>query len=156
VVKTFFMETRPPVTDHKKTKGLIYFARMLDKIRLKAANQLPPGYFTGLEPDSTVFDARCIRFLGVDYDELKKRTLEGGTDEEILEWCFGRSGKRPNEEEILIWNSFLLKRGWRDNGSEELAETKKREGLGDRDDIRTFVDYHDVDEGREPKRNFDE
>ena len=41
---------RTPVTDHIKTKGLIYFARMLDKIRLKAAGELPPGYFTGVEP----------------------------------------------------------------------------------------------------------
>ena len=145
-----------PVTDHKKTKGLIYFARMLDKIRLKAAGKLPEGYYTGLEPDDTVFDARCVRFLRVDYDELKKRTLEGGTDEEILEWCFQKSGKRPNDEEIEIWNSFLLKRGWRDAGSEELAQTKKAAGFGDRDDIQTFVDYHDADEGRRPKKNFAE
>jgi gluconokinase len=139
-----------PVTDYKKTKGLVYFARMLDKIRLEAAGKLPEGYYTGLVPDDTVFDARCVRFLKVDYDELKKRTLEGGTDEEILEWCFKTSGKRPNDEEIEIWNSFLLKRGWRDAGSEELAATKKEAGFGDRDDIQTFVDYHDADEGRKP------
>jgi hypothetical protein len=149
------MQTRAPLSDHKKTKGLIYFARMLDKIRLKAAGELASGYFTGLEPDPTVFDARCTRFLGVNYDELKKRTLEGGTDEEILEWCF-RRGRRPTEEDIEVWNGFLLKRGWRDNGSADLAETKKREGFGDRDDIQSFVDYHDADEGRPPKRNFDE
>jgi uncharacterized protein DUF5069 len=139
-----------PVTDYKKTNGLVYFARMLDKIRLKAAGQLAEGYFLGLEPDDTVFDARCVRFLKVDYDELRKRTLEGGTDEEILEWCYQRSGKRPNDEEIEIWNSFLLKRGWRDAGSAELAATKKDAGFGDRDDIQTFVDYHDADEGRTP------
>jgi hypothetical protein len=140
-----------PVTDYKETKGLVYFARMLDKIRLKAAGKLPAGYFTGLEPDATVFDARCVRFLGVDYEKLRQRTLEGGTDEEILEWCF-QNGRRPNQEEIEVWNGFILKRGWRDSGSEELVETKKREGLGDRDDIQTFVDYHDVDEGRTPRR----
>src|SRR5919197_3808378 len=133
---------RTPVTDHKKTKGLIYFARMLDKIRLKAAGELPPGYFTGLEPDATVFDARCTRFLGVDYDELLGRTLKGGSDEEILEWCFER-GRRPNEEEIEIWNAFMLKRGWRDAGSEELAASKQEAGLGDRDDVQTWVDFHD-------------
>src|SRR5689334_20916335 len=100
------METRPPVSDHVKTKGLIYFARMLDKIRLKAAGKLPPGYFVGLEPDPTVFDARCTRFLRVDYDEVKKRTLEGGSDEEILEWCFQKGGRR-SEEEIEVWNGFI-------------------------------------------------
>src|SRR5437762_4392063 len=101
------MQNETPVTDYEKTKGLIYFARMLDKIRLHAAGKLPPGYFVGVD-DATFFDARCTRFLGVDYDRLVERTLQGGSDEEILEWCLTR-GRRPSEEEIQIWNAFLLK-----------------------------------------------
>lgn len=143
---------RTPVSDHVKTKGLVYFARMLDKIRLKAKGELPPGYFTGLEPDPTVFDARCTRFLRVNYDDLSNRTLKGGSDEEILEWCFA-NGRRPNEEEIEIWNEFILKRGWRDAGSDDLAATKQETGFGDRDDIQTWVDFHDADEGRPPRKN---
>src|SRR6516164_4641411 len=85
------MQTKTPCTDYIETKGLIYFARMLDKIRLKAAGKLPPAYFTGVE-DQTHFDARCTRFLGVNYDELVQRTLQGGSDEEILEWCFAMVG----------------------------------------------------------------
>ena len=145
---------RTPVTDHIKTKGLIYFARMLDKIRLKAAGELPPGYFTGVEPDSTVFDARCTTFLGVNYDELVERTLKGGSNDEILEWCFER-GRRPNDEQIEIWNAFILKRGWRDAGSEDLAASKRDAGLGDRHDIQTWVDFHDAEEGRKPRAIFE-
>ena len=141
---------RAPVTDYKETKGLVYFARMLDKIRLKAKGELPRGYFVGIDPDPTVFDARCTRFLGVDYNELRDRTLKGGSDEEILEWCF-EHGRRSNEEEIEVWNSFILKRGWRDGGSEDLAAAKKEAGWGNRDDIQTWVDLHDVDEGRKPR-----
>jgi gluconokinase len=140
------MQTKTPCTDYIETKGLIYFARMLDKIRLKAAGKLPPEYFTGVE-DPTHFDARCTRFLGVNYDELVERTLKGGSDEEILEWCFGH-GRRPNDEEITIWNAFLRKRGWRDDASEELAESKQEAGFGDRDDIQTWMDLHDAEEGR--------
>jgi uncharacterized protein DUF5069 len=142
------MQTQTPCSDYVETKGLVYFARMLDKIRLRAAGKLPPGYFTGVE-DPTHFDARCTRFLGVDYDELVDRTLKGGSDEEILEWCFAR-GRRPNEEEISVWNAFLRKRGWRDEAREELAESKKEAGFGDRDDIQTWVDLHDAEEGRTP------
>ena len=50
------MQTKTPCTDYIETKGLIYFARMLDKLRLKAAGELPPEYFTGVEgfrPTST-------------------------------------------------------------------------------------------------------
>ena len=138
-----------PCTDYKETKGLIYFARMLDKIRLNAAGKLAPGYFVGVE-DPTFFDARCTRFLGVNYDELVKRTLEGGSDDEILEWCFA-NGRRPSEEETTIWNTFLAKRGWRDDASEELVQSKKEAGFGDRGDIQTWVDLHDAEEGRTPK-----
>ena len=142
------MQTQTPCSDYRETKGLIYFARMLDKIRLHAAGRLAPGYFVGVD-DPTFFDSRCTRFLGVDYDELVDRTLQGGSDEEILEWCFAR-GRKPGEEEIVIWNAFMAKRGWRDEASAELEAAKKREGLGDRDDIQTWVDLHDAEEGRVP------
>jgi hypothetical protein len=140
---------RTPVSDHVETKGLIYFARMLDKIRLNASGKLPPGYFVGIE-DPTFFDARCTRFLGIDYGALVNRTLEGGSDDEILEWCF-EQGRRRSEEQIEIWNAFILKRGWRDDGSADLAAAKKRAGWGNRDDIQTWVDLHDAEEGRTPR-----
>ena len=100
-----------------------------------------------------MFDARCTRFLGVDYHELVERTLKGGSDEEILEWCFER-GRKPNEEEIAIWNAFLNKRGWRDDASADLQAAKERSGFGDRDDIQTWVDLHDAEEGRTPVAVF--
>src|SRR6516225_880508 len=140
-----------PVSDRVETKGLVYFARMLDKIRLKARGELPPDYFTGVDEDPTMFDARCTRFLGVNYDELVERALKGGSDEEILEWCFARE-RRPSEQEISIWHAFLLKRGWRDDGSADLQAAKERNGWDDRDDIQTWVDLHDAEEGRLPQR----
>ena len=136
-----------PYSDYRKTKGLIYFARMLDKIRLNAEGRLPPGYFVGVDDDPTSFDARCTRFLGINYNELVARTLEGESDEEILDWCF-EHGRKPGEEEILIWNAFISKRGWRDEASDDLQAAKKRLGWEDRDDIQTWVDLHDAEEGR--------
>jgi hypothetical protein len=63
----------------KKVGGIVYFGRMLDKIRLEAARRLPEGYNVG-EKDWYFFDARCVRFLGVKYRVLKRRVLEGGSD----------------------------------------------------------------------------
>jgi len=122
---------------------------MLDKIRLRAQGKLPDDYFTGVE-DPTFFDARCTRFLGVNYDELAARTLEGGSNEEILDWCFAR-GRKPSEEEILIWNSFISKRGWRDESSADVQAAKGRLGWKNRDDIQTWMDLHDAEEGRTPR-----
>ena len=150
IVRSFVqMQTKTPCTDYIETKGLIYFARMLDKIRLKARGELPPDYFTGVDEDPTMFDARCTRFLNVNYDELVERTLKGVSNEEILEWCFER-GRRPSDEEISIWNAFLMKRGWRDDASADLRAAKERSGLGDCDEIKTWVDLHDAEEGRKP------
>src|SRR5437764_13126088 len=112
------MQDQTPGTDYQETKGLLYFARMLDKIRLNAAGKLAPGYFCGVE-EPTFFDARCTRVLGVNYDELAKRTLEGSSDEEILEWCFA-NGRRPSDAEIGMWNAFLAKRGLQHEASADV------------------------------------
>ena len=48
-------------------------------------------------------------------------------------------------------NAFLKKRGWRDEASEELAESKKEAGFSNREDIQTWIDLHDAEEGRTPR-----
>src|SRR4029077_11030653 len=128
-----------PRSAYEKVGGIVFFARMLDKIRLHAAGKLGPGYFLGDQSDPTWFDGRCTRFLGVSYQAVAERALAGGTDDEILEWCFAR-GRKPGEEEILIWNAFMTKRGWRDPVSDELAGLAKELGFSDRTHIRTFFD----------------
>jgi Domain of unknown function (DUF5069) len=127
-------------SSYEKVGGLVFFGRVLDKIRLCAQGKLPADYNHG-----TGMDGRCVRFLQVEYPRLVERTLQGGTDEEILEWCFLR-GRRPNDEEILVWNGFMSKRGWRDEASEGLAEEKRKRGFAQREDIQTFFDFHKADE----------
>lgn len=136
-----------PRSPYDMEGGLVYFPRMLDKIRLHMAGGLPDEYVPYL---SKGFDGRCVRFLSVKYDRLRERTLAGGTDAEVLEWCF-ENGRRPNAEEIEIWNSFMIKRGWREmdpSVSAVLAEHKAGAGLAARQDIETFFDFQEVDEGR--------
>ena len=80
------------------------------------------------------------------------RVLEGGTDEEVLAWCF-RNGRQPSAEDIEIWNEFSRKRGWRDVATGPLEEAKREAGLGHRGDIQTWFDFQDADEERESKTN---
>ncbi len=142
------MNFQTPCSDYEETKGIVFFPRMLDKIRLHAEGVLPPGYNLGFS-DPTSFDARFCRFWEIDYEEAKQKALEGASNEEVFAWCF-RNRPTPNAEQILIWNSFLLKRGWRD-ATCGLEDEKRKLGFGDRTDIQTFVDLHDVDEGRVPR-----
>jgi gluconokinase len=130
--------------DYETVGGIVFFGRMLDKIRLKAAGSLPPEYYTGTA-QRTQFDARCCTFLRLNYAQLTERVLQGGTDEEILEWAF-QKGYRPTTDEIEIWNGFMTKRGWRDPGSPELEKAKQERGFGDRADIQTWFDLHAAEE----------
>jgi gluconokinase len=75
------------------------------------------------------------------------RVKEGGSDEEILQWCFG-NGYRPSDDEVYVWNEFMRKRGWNDEASERLHQRIRELGQGDRPDIQTFFDFIDADEGR--------
>lgn len=140
-----------PVSDHVKTRGVVYFARMVDKIRLHAAQKLPADYVSHLGfSDVTSFDARCCRFWGLDYQQVKARTLQGGTAEEIFDDLF--AGRQPlNAEQVFVWNLFLLKRGWRDSGTPGVTAEKAAAGIPDRADVQTYVDMHDIDEGRDPQ-----
>ena len=132
---------------HVKTSGLVYFARMLDKIRLHAMGQLSAEYQANLGGG---FDGQCCRFLRVDYPALVERTKIGGTDDELIEWAF-QQGRKPSEEEVLVWNEFMRKRGWNDEASERLRQRKAESGFSEREDIQTFFDYIDLDEGRDPR-----
>src|SRR5882724_10124477 len=82
-----------------QVKGLVYFGRMLDKIRLFEAGKLPEGWRAARGASAVGnFDARCCRFLQIDYAALENETLKGGSDEELLEWAFAH-GRKPTEEE---------------------------------------------------------
>ena len=123
---------------------IFYFGRMADKARLHAEGKLPTDYVMNL---GIGFDERCCRFLHVEYADFAARVKAGGTDEELLAWCF-EHGRKPTEEEIMVWNAFMSKRGWNDDGSARLQERLGSHGCAGRTDIMTFFDLIDGDEGR--------
>jgi hypothetical protein len=138
-----------PRSAYDRTCGLVYLARMLDKIRLHAAGRLSAEYHPFLGDG---FDGRITRFLGISYPAVRERTLAGGTDEEILAWCLAH-GRLLTEEDLATWSKFACKHGWRDEedgASGRLAENKERSGLAHRNDIMTFFDFYEVDEQRRP------
>jgi len=131
----------------EKVGGLFYFGRMLDKIRLHAKGELPPDYHANLGKG---FDEKCANFLRINYAQLVERVNHGGTDEEILQWCFDH-GRRPDENDVYVWNEFMRKRGWNDEVSEILQRRKKESDMMNRSDIQTSFQFIDADEGRLPK-----
>ncbi len=130
---------------YAKVGRLVFFGRMLDKIRLDAAGQLPADYHGNL---GVGFDGRTCAFLGVEYAALKTHVLVGGTDEELLAWCHAQGGTRTDDQ-CNIWNRFMMKTGWRDDRSALLQQRVVEYGLVGRP-IETFFDLNEFDEGRDP------
>jgi hypothetical protein len=73
--------------------------------------------------------------------------LQGGSDEEILEWCFEK-GRRLNEGDLIVWNGFISKFGWRDFATPVLERVKQKSGVAHRADILTIPDLMDLEEER--------
>lgn len=131
-----------------QVNGIVYFGRMLDKIRLAAAGQLPAGWEAARGTNMKgSFDWRCCQFLKLDYTILEAETLKGGkSDAELLAWAF-QHGRQPDAPEIELWNGFMAKRGWRDAGTQRLHERLAEIGLPP-GTVETMFEFIDVDEGR--------
>ncbi|MCI0540891.1 MAG: DUF5069 domain-containing protein [Verrucomicrobiales bacterium] len=130
-----------------QVNGIVYFGRMLDKVRLHAAGKLPDGWqaMRGTAAKGT-FDGRCCKFLHIDYAALEAETLKGRSDEELLAWAFTH-GRQPSEDEIEVWNAFMTKRGWRDAATQRLNERLAEIGLPP-GTVQTMFEFIDLDEGR--------
>lgn len=133
-----------PLSAFEATSDMVYFARMLDKIRKHTRGELREDFIENLGGG---LDKRCADYLRVPYADIAKRTLEGGSAEEILAWCF-KQGRALNEADITIWNHFVTKLGWKDHVTEILAQRKAESGLSDRNEIDTMLEYFEYDEGR--------
>ena len=131
-----------------QVKGIVYFGRMLNKMRLAAAGKLPEGWQAarGTTMKGSL-DWRCCQFLKIDYAALEAETVKGGkSDEELLEWAF-KHGRQPDDQEIEVWNAFMTKRGWRDAGTQRLNERLAEIGLPP-GTAQTMFEFIDLDEGR--------
>lgn len=133
---------RFPCSGTATVGGVVFFARMLDKIRLHAAGELPDDYNLG-----GGFDSRMCRFLHIDYAAVTAQARGEKDDAVILEWCFAH-GRRPSADDILYFNTYMTKRGWRDDYTEKLAAAKARRDWSDRADLQTTFDLQDAEEGR--------
>jgi Domain of unknown function (DUF5069) len=135
-----------PKSPKEMTKGVMYFPRMLDKIRQHLCGELHSDYQENFGAPKTG-DSMMCNFLRIHHRDLVERVKQGGTDEEILEWCFEK-GRPLNEGDVFVWNGFIGKLGWRDRVTPRLEERKKALGIADRNDIQCIPDLIDFDEER--------
>jgi len=140
-----FSEAVIECSPYERVGGVVYFTRMVEKMRLRDARILPEDYIPTL---GRYFDMRCCSLFGVSYEELATRVRQDGiTNQEAFDWAI-QHGNAPSEEGIEIWNEFLMKRGWRDEATPSLRRRLKEIGADNHLENQTIFDCIDFEEGR--------
>ena len=75
-----------PIRSHRaKLGGLHHLGRLFYKIRSDLAGTLPKEYRENLGL-SVGLDGFLCGFLGVKFEDVRQKVLEGLSDEELVEW----------------------------------------------------------------------
>ena len=95
---------------YDKIGGLVYFARLLDRVRSLARGEVPSECIENFEKD---FDQECATFLRVTYELLVKYVNEGLSPRDFAV-VFRDETTDPLKVRFTCGNEFVRKRGWND------------------------------------------
>jgi len=149
--------TRPPInylamadiiyprSPRETMDGWMHLPRYIDKIRLHLAGKLAPDYQPNLGKG---FDAAWLAAAGLTHEQMIEVVKNSITDGEVCDWV--RKHVRKSQAEKQAHRERMLSYPAPDdaNGKALLERRKRESGMEHRDDIKTFVDYIDADEGR--------
>lgn len=125
--------------------GWMHLPRYVDKIRLHLAGRLPPDYQANFGKG---FDGRWLEAAGLKHEDFVQVVAGTITDGEVADWVL-KHVKKPDADKAAHREGMFNYPKPGDTAMEErLRLRKEQSGLSHRDDIRTFVDYIDADEGR--------
>ena len=131
-----------PYLPHKC--GLLHLPRFVAKIRKHLDGGLPKSYQRNF---TRGFDGFLCLHLGIEPEQVIEIVRSSKDDEEVdsrLQEIF------PEDLQVHVWNRKVAQMGMSEMGRESLQATKKKMGIEDRDDLLSFADMIDVDEGRIP------
>lgn len=125
--------------------GWVYLPRFVDKIRLHLAGKLHADYQDNFTKG---FDAKWLAAAGVTAERFIEVVRNSTTDGEICDWIIIH-GVSAGESKAAF-REHLLTHGKEDDPAlrTRLKLRKEQAGLAHRDDILTFADFIDADEGR--------
>jgi hypothetical protein len=122
--------------------GLLHLPRFLAKIRHHLAGTLPKSYQRNF---TRGFDGFLCLHLGVKPEDVIAAVHDARDEADLtarLRALFPANLHQPK------WNRELVQKGQSEMGRETLESTKKKMGLTDRADLRSFADMIEFDEER--------
>ena len=137
-------DTIYPRSPYEVMDGWVHLPRLVDKIRLHEAGQLPADY----QPNylHKGFDLAWFKASGVETDILVGVVQNSITDGQVSDWV--KANVNASDEAKAALRDKLLSYGTEGALLELLIKLKAESGLQDRDDIRCMFDYIVADEGR--------
>ncbi len=122
--------------------GLLHLPRFLAKIRKHLAGELPKSYQRNFTKG---FDGFLCLHLGIDPQQVIAIVRESADAAEV-----DRRLREilPDDLRVAEWNRKLVQMGMTEMGREKLKEVRQQMGIPEREDLVSFADMIDFDEGR--------
>jgi len=134
-----------PRSPRETMDGWAYLPRYIDKIRLHLAGQLPADY---RENFGQGFDALWLKYAGLQHEQFVAVVKATLTDGQVCDWVRQNVKKSPAEKAAHFQDMASRPLATETAAIARLQLRKQESGLGNRDDLKTFVDYIDADEKR--------
>lgn len=122
--------------------GLLHLPRFLAKIRRHLGDGLPKSYQRNFTKG---FDGFLCLHLGIEPEEVIEIVRSSRDDEEVDRRLLALF---PEELNAPAWNRKVAQMGMSEMGREKLREVKAQMGVAEREDLVSFADMIDFDEGR--------
>lgn len=135
-----------PRSVHQKMRGLVQLARTTDKAKATARGNIGE-YHYNCPMDKAVFE-----FLGIDHEQYLNVVKNAKRDDEIEQYAEQFIDKK-SPAELEEWNRTWV--STRPAGESLAYMTELRKNIApDRDDVTTWADVLDLDEGRDVPRRI--
>ena len=122
--------------------GLLHLPRFIAKIRKHLAGELPESYQRNFTRGFDGFLCLHLNIDPKDVIEVVRACIDDDQLNEKLKTMF------PQDLRVHVWNRKLGQMGMSPMGREKLAEVRELMGLAEREDLVSFADMIEVDEGR--------
>lgn len=134
---------RFPRSPYERLGGLVHLPRLIDKARLHRQ-----GLLNGYNYKTVGFDKHLLAFLKLNPDEFEEVAARFDDDRAILEWI-ETNGAKHSPEAVEEWNQAMISRH-PDTAVKKarFLHFMKEAGGEGREDIRTYFDLIEFDEGR--------
>ena len=137
------MQRLHPRSPYEKLGGYVHLPRLIDKARLHRK-----GLLNGYNYKTVGFDKHLLALLKLNGDAFEDVANSLDDDGAILNWV-QKNGARYSPETIEQWNEAMISRH-PDTAAKKarFLHFLKEAGGGGRNDIRTYFDLIEFDEGR--------